>query len=54
MNTKYCDYGHETEESRLFPIGSNANIIICYRHYLLIMRKEADEQWQELERYDNE
>jgi len=35
QNINHCDHGHATtDEVRALPTGGDAQVIICYRHYL--------------------
>jgi hypothetical protein len=39
----YCDHGHETFDTvRLMPLGSNANIIICRKHFYIELQERRE------------
>lgn len=51
----YCDWGHEAEDVRQLPIGSNANVYLCRTHYEseMEMRRENEDsrgepRWEDL------
>lgn len=46
MCKAYCDYGHETNESRRLPLGEDSAVIVCRKHYAkeLAFRREINRE----------
>lgn len=51
----WCDFGHEVEEVRVYPIGYKGNLLLCHRHFRVEVARKykllMKEEWESLKVY---